>query len=1311
MAPCVDSCPAGISVQGYIALISRGKFKEAYELIKNKCPLPGVIGRICPHPCEIQCNRKEIDESISICTLKRASFDYNFDEDVKNQNIEKRSEKVAIIGSGPSGLTVAYNLLKKGYQVTIFEELPVVGGMLSVGIPEYRLPRNVIKKEIDAIKKMGVRIKLNTKIGKDFTIKELFKKGFKAIFIGVGAHKSRRLGIKGEDFLGVYTGVDFLRNINLKNNIKIGKKVAIIGGGDVAIDSARTALRMGCEPYILYRRTRDEMPSRDYEIKEAEIEGISIQYLVMPTKILGKNGKVIGLECVKMKLGRKDKSGRKRPIPIKNSEFVVKADAVISAIGQYSDLSFISGDIESSKYNTIIIDENTCSTSVEGIFAGGDCVSGPSIAINAIASGNIASDSIDRYLKGENFKIDSEIKEKKIVNFDEIDTSEVEVNKRLEQDILSLENRKNNFKEVERGFTKEQAIEEAKRCLNCGICSECNECIKVCERECINPDENDEIVELEVGSIILSPGMENFNPKIKKEYGYKRFDNVITSIEFERLLSATGPFEGEVLRPSDKRSPKSIAFIQCIGSRDDTLDNNFCSAICCTYATKEAIIAKEHIKGVETHIFYMDMRTYGKGFQEYYDKAVQEYKVKYTRCRVSHVEEIYPTKNLKIIFETEDGIYQKNEFDMVVLSVGLKPGEKILEMSKKFGIEVNKYGYCETNILSPLETTREGIFVAGTFQSPKDIPDSVAQAGGASVKAGALILEERGKLIKKKEYPIEKDICSEPRIGVFICHCGINIVGVVDVKSVVEYSKNLPDVVYIEDNLYTCSQDTQEIIKQKIVEHNLNRVVVASCTPTTHEPIFQSTIREAGLNPYLFNLASLREHCSWVHRNDPEKATEKAKQIVALSVEKVRQNKEIRKTPVKITPNCLVIGGGVAGMTAALDIANQGFEVHLLEKESKLGGNLNRIQYLLTDDNPKVFLKDIIEKIKNNKNIKVYKNSKILDFKGFIGNFKLNFKYGKEKMELDIGTVVVALGGEEYKPNEYSYRKDDRIITQLELEKIITDGDFSANKIVMIQCVGSRNEERQYCSRLCCAEAIKNALRIKEINQKADIFILHKDIRTYGFREEFYNKAREKGVFFLKYEDRKDIDVKILENKINVRVNDKILKRKLEIKPDMLILSGATIPTIENERIAKLLRIPLNQHKFFLEAHMKISPVDFPTAGIFLCGNAHSPKFLDETIAQASAAAGRVCTVLSKETAEVEGIPVLIDDESCTGCGICEENCPHDAIRVNKTIGKAEITEILCKGCGLCSNVCPSGVPYLRQFESKQLFSMIEVLT
>ncbi len=847
---------------------------------------------------------------------------------------------------------------------------------------------------------------------------------------------------------------------------------------------------------------------------------------------------------------------------------------------------------------------------------------------------------------------------------------------------------------------------DKEQCMGCGLCEQ------YCKANAVKYDDKENKMELKVGSIVLSPGFETFDPSIKSEYGYGIFDNVITSMQFERILNASGPFAGSVLRPSDGKHPMKIAWIQCIGSRDVKVDRKYCSAVCCTYATKEAIIAKEHTKGTECHIFYMDMRTFGKGFDEYYERAKREYNVRYTRCRVANVEEIPETKDLKIIFRTDDGELKEEIFNLVVLSVGLEPSVYIKELGAQFGIELNEYGFCSTNLFTPLETTRPGIYVSGAFASPKDIPDTVSQACGAAIKASSSISSQRNTLVTIEEYPPEIDVTGkEPRIGVFCCHCGINIGGIVDVPAVTEYAKTLHNVVHAEHNLYTCSQDTQSKIREKIQEHNLNRVIVASCTPRTHEPLFQKTVKEAGLNPYLFELTSTREHSSWVHKNDPEKATEKAKYLVAMAVEKVRRNKLVHKTPVKCKNAALIIGGGIAGLTAAQDLAVQGSKVYIIEKEKELGGNLRNIHHTLTGEDPGKILKDIIENINADLTIKVFKEATLTNLNGYIGNFTANiYEKGLEKnSEVDIGAIIVATGAKELKPKgKFLYGEDPRVMTQLELDKLISMNASNWNTVVMIQCVGSRNDDRPYCSRVCCSEAVKNAIKLKEQNPDLNIYILYRDLRTYGFREKYYRQAREKGIFFIQYNDEDEPVISKDGDKLRISLNDHILKKKLIFKPDVIVLSAATVPYQENEELAKILKIPLTEHGFFLEAHMKIKPVDFAAAGIFLCGTGHSPKFIDESISQASGAASRAMTVISKEEIETEGVSILIDEKRCAGCGICEANCAYDAIKVNPERGVAEVTDVLCKGCGTCSNVCPSSVPYLRQFEPKQLMAIIE---
>ncbi|UCE75493.1 MAG: CoB--CoM heterodisulfide reductase iron-sulfur subunit A family protein [Methanomassiliicoccales archaeon] len=841
------------------------------------------------------------------------------------------------------------------------------------------------------------------------------------------------------------------------------------------------------------------------------------------------------------------------------------------------------------------------------------------------------------------------------------------------------------------------------KCIGCGLCEQ------YCKANAVNYSDEEEKKVLNVGSIVLSPGFETFDPSVKSEYGYGRFSNVVTSIQFERILSASGPYAGHVLRPSDGKHPMKIAWIQCVGSRDEQVGKGYCSAVCCTYATKEAIIAKEHTAGTDCTIFYMDMRTYGKGFEEYYNIAKDEYGVNYIKCRIPHIEEIPETKDLKIIYRDEKGEQKEEIFNLVVLSVGMEPSEDFKEIADKFGIELNEYGFCDTNYFSPLKTSRPGVFVGGSFSSPKDIPDAVAQASGVASKASGSISSERNSLVTVKEYPEEIKIGDEPRIGVFCCHCGINIGGIVDVPAVTEFAKTLPNVVHTEHNLYTCSQDTQDKIKDAIKEHNLNRVIVASCTPRTHEPLFQNTIREAGLNPYLFDLTSTREHVSWVHKNDPKKATEKAKHMVAMAVEKVRRNKLVHRSSVESEKAALIIGGGIAGMTAALDLADQGFLAYIIEKENVLGGNLRNIYHLLSEGDPQKELAAFIEKVEKNPNIEVFINATLESLSGYIGNFIAKVKQGDECKELKAGAIIVATGAKEFKPvGQYLYGQDPRVMTQLEFDKKLHDEGFSGKNIVMIQCVGSREKGREYCSRICCTEAIKNALVVKELNPDANVYVLYRDIRTYGFREKIYREAREKGVLFLRYTTDKKPLVDKDGDDLKVTVHNANIKKDIVIRPDVVVLSAATVPYEENGELGQVIKVPLTAQSFFLEAHMKIKPVDFATAGIFLCGTCHSPKFIDETISQASGAASRATTLMSKKELFTEGVSAVVDEVRCAGCGLCEENCAYDAIKVDEETGIAEVNEVLCMGCGACSCICPSNVPYLRQFEPKQLIAMVD---
>ena len=841
-------------------------------------------------------------------------------------------------------------------------------------------------------------------------------------------------------------------------------------------------------------------------------------------------------------------------------------------------------------------------------------------------------------------------------------------------------------------------------CIGCGICAE--ECVA----KAVEYELKDSVMEFQVGSIILCPGFEEFDARLKKEYGYGECKNVVTSIEFERMLSATGPYFGTVLRPSDGEVPRKVAFIQCVGSRDEKVGNPYCSSVCCMYAIKEAIIAGEHTEGLKPSIFFMDVRAFGKEFEDYRERAEKEYGVKmYRGSRVASVDEDPETKNLFLRYSIGDET-NTEEFDLVVLSVGMRPAADGEFLSKKLGFKLNKYGFCETDVYSPLSTSRPGIFVSGSFSSPKDIPTTVAEASGAVAKAAALISDVRNTRVTEKEDVPEIDVTGqEPRIGVFVCHCGINIGGTVKVPAVVEYAKTLPGVVFAGENIFTCSSDTQEKMKEVVKEHRLNRVVVASCTPRTHEPLFQNTIREAGINPYLFEMANIRDQCSWIHMHEPEKATKKSKDLVRMAVAKARLLEPLKKSKLGVLHSTVVVGGGLAGMTAALDIADQGYPVHLIEKEGQLGGNLVKLHHKEGDRKPKEFMNELIGKVRDAENITVHLNTEVKEVGGFVGNFKVKTTDG----DIETGTIIVATGANEYKPSEYLYGQDKRVVTQLELEKQLDEKTLKAKKVVMIQCVGSRNEKVPYCSRICCSNAVKNAIDIKKAHPSTEVYILHKDIRTYGFREDLYREAGDLGVSFMRFPEGTMPAIGSKAGELEVTTYDTVLKEDVVIRPDLLVLSAGITPNEGNEELAKMLKVPLSKDGFFLEAHMKLRPVDFATEGIFLAGAAHWPKFIDETIAQASGAATRAVTIISKDFLETEGIIAAVNEMVCNGCGVCEPVCEYKAITIVKDPSnpdklKAVVNEGLCKGCGTCVAACPSAAMEQKGFKDAQMYAMID---
>mgnify|MGYP006278046205 CR=1 FL=1 len=1340
VSPCKDGCPARANVHGYIALAAQQKWAEAFHLIRERIPFPGVLGRICHHPCEEACNRCGLDEPVAIRDIKRFVADYFYDHpeleeeyrrvrearERKNQEegasyvdpfaVDKergKDRQVAIIGAGPAGLTCAAGLSKRGYRVEIFEEENKAGGMMHQVIPDFRLNKDYLQKEVEfIIRDHDLKVHYGKSFGKDFSLSDLKKKGFEAVFLAIGARLSKGMKLQGEEAEGVYPGLDFIRSVNreefAKGSLK-GKKVAVLGGGNVAMDAARMSLRLGADVAIVYRRSRKQMPATEEEIRMAEEEGIKFEMLTNPVKFNVENGKLSGMRCIRMRLGEPDDSGRRRPVPIEGSEFDFPCDMAIQAIGQKVQTKPLESEKLDLKWDLLISDEVTFQTSIPHVFAGGDVVTGPASVVEAIRAGHEAAVSIDRFLHNEDLA-EGRTDEPELADTPE--RERYEKTPRAEMPKRPAPERIYNFNEVTLTMSKEDVIREAKRCLDCGLCSECMECVAACGCGAVDHNMNERKRTVRVGAVIVSPGYEKFVPETTGSLGFDLYPNVVTSIQFERMLSASGPYNGHPVRPSDHEAPKKIAWLQCVGSRDESCDRPWCSSVCCMYATKEAVIAKEHLPGIETHIYYMDIRSFGKDFERYINRAKDEYGVVYRQTRVPRVQQNPVTKNLKVRY-VENGEVLEEEYDMVVLSVGMQPCEHLGDLSKLLQLQLNEYGFIRTDEYQKTRTGRPGIYAAGAVIEPKDIPESVTEASGAASEAASGLAESRGSEITVKTYPEERIIDDEePRVGVFICHCGTNIAGVVDVPEVVEQTRSLPGVVFADDVLYACSQDTQETIKQKIEQQGINRVVIASCTPRTHEPLFADTIREVGLNPFLVEMANIRDQCSWVHRDNPDLATEKAVELVKMTVNKAARLYPVQQQEVPLIQKALVLGGGIAGMTAALSVADQGFDVTLVEKEGKLGGRLNDIRLGFQKQNPGTLLEETIKNVNENEKIDVMLSSELEDIGGYVGNFKSTIRIPDGSKEIEHGVIIVATGADEYKPTEYLYGESDKVILQKDLEEQIAGNDIPADlrEVVMIQCVGSRDDDHPWCSRVCCSQALKNALALKEKSPETNIYVLYRDIRTYGFREDYlYRRAREKGIVFIRYEEEKPPEVSKKNGKIEVRIKDHVLNRMLTLHPDRLVLSAGMVPAF-NEPTARLLKVPLTQDGFFSEAHAKLRPVDFAADGIYLCGTAHSPRFVEESITQARAAAARALQILSKETLRTKGIVVTVNPRKCIACEVCVGVCSYDAREFDPVKGYVTVNEVLCQGCGACAVACPNGATQQNRFTRKQIYGMLEAL-
>jgi len=1326
VAPCRHACPVGQRAQGYIALIAQGRYREALRVIKEDNPFPSVCGRTCHHPCEGRCTRAMVDGAVSIMSLKRFVVDFAlaYGRDRVERVPRTRPEWVAVVGAGPAGLTAAHDLVRLGYGVTLYEALPVPGGMMRVGIPAHRLPKGVLQQDIDDILALGVVLKTNSPVHDPTT---LLAQGYNAVCLATGiSTRNPRLGIEGEDAAGAIPAATFLRQINLGEPVSVGRRVVVIGGGITAADAAAVARRLGAEEVTLVlSRMRGEIPAYQWEIDRVEEEGVRLLEQTAATRILTEKGQVVGVECARTLAGEvTDEQGRRRPRLDPGTAFTLAADTVIYTVGQSSDLSFLDA-----RFDDLTVDLETLASPIPGLFVAAGRKAGASFIIDAVALGHRLAASVDRYLQGLPLRPAAQATPP-VVKFsreelaEQVRQGEIELCERQQPALLPVPESVTSFREVVLGLTERQARIEASRCLQCGLCSECLACVYACGTNAIDHNMVERTDQVQVGAVILAPGYQVFNAELSQEYGLGRYPNVVTSLQFERLLSASGPTSGHVQRPSDNHRPKKIAFLQCIGSRDQAHD--YCSAVCCMYASKQAIMAKEHEPDTDVAIFLMDMRAFSKGYEEYYHRAEQRYGVRYVRCRVSAVKEEPQTGNLTLQYWNDSRLVQE-EFDLVVLSVGMETSPQVRELAGQLGVLLDKFGFCHTEFFTPLQTSRPGIFVAGPFREPKDIPETVIEASGSAALAAELLAPARGLLSRKAEYPAEREVGDEsPRVGVFVCHCGSNIAGFLDVAAVTEYARHLPHVAHAEQMLYTCSQDSVATIIQRIKELNLNRVVVAACTPRTHEPLFQDALRQAGLNPFLFEMANIRNQCSWVHSHEWDVATHKAKDLVRMSVARVARLEPLPTTRVAIQRSALVIGGGPAGMTAALSLAEQGFPVHLIEREAALGGGLRQLYFTYNGgSDPQAFRRELIARVMAHPRITVHLQTTLEETHGVVGNFTSRLRSASgQKTTIEHGVTIVATGSQPYRGQEYHYGQHPNILTQQAfgewLYKSVNQQSphlpiSHLQSLVMIQCVGAD----QFCGRTCCTEALQNALVLKEINPGADIWVLYKDIRTYGFREQVYTQARRRGVRFVRYDDthRPQVTIADTQSPITVSIHDPMLGQELRLPADYLVLSTPPVPATGVHELAQMLKVPTDAQGFFLEAHVKLRPVDFASEGVFMAGSCHYPKFLDEAIAQAQAAAARAANFLSKESLPAGGPIAIVEESKCTACLTCVRVCPYNvpAIRANLTgvggiVGAAYIDPVACHGCGQCVAECPARAINLMHYRRPQTQAKVVAL-
>ncbi|MDR1039494.1 MAG: FAD-dependent oxidoreductase [Deltaproteobacteria bacterium] len=1330
-SPCVVNCPANVNAHAYVSLAAEGRHREALEVILDSLPLPGTLGRICAHPCEGACRRARLEGPLAIRDIKRHVADR---ADINEAALAiprepAKDARVAIVGGGPAGLSCAYHLARAGIASTVLEAGEVLGGALRLGIPDYRLPPEVLDGEIGFIRSFsGCEIRTGTALGRDFTLDTLFAEGFRAVFLATGAWNPVPLGVPGEELPEVVSGIGFLKGVNQGRRPDLkGKAVLVLGGGNTALDAARSALRLGAEVTLAYRRGRAAMPAWSWEVDEALEEGVRLLEFRAPTGFeRGKRGGLVARLARAVPVG--DPRDRRAELRIEARGAIrFRCDLVVSAAGQAPSSEALRGEplIRFARGGRVEADPVTMETGRPGVFAGGDLQLGPAQAIDAVAAGKEAAASIARLVAGRDLRegraplaaaADSDYRE--IPD----DTRRVY---RVRQELRSPEERILDFGELGPGLSDEEALLEASRCLSCGLCSRCMRCVKACLPKALSEEthaQRDVIREIEVGAVVLAPGFDPFDPSDAITLRYRDCPNVVTSLEFERILSASGPFKGEMRRPGDGKEPQRIAWIQCVGSRDENLCGHvWCSSVCCMYAMKEARVAMEHAGGPDrlaAAIFFMDVRSHGKDFEKYYNRA-RDAGVRFVRSRI-HTLTPLPSGDVSLAYIDPSGASVSETFDMAVLSVGVKPPAGLPGLASAAGVRLNRDGFLETLPFAPANTSRSGVFACGAATEPKDIPQSVCDGSAAAGLAAESLAAARGTRTREREYPDERDTAADvPRIGVFVCRCGINIASVVDVDAVKEYAKGLPFVALASDSLFTCSADSQARIRDAIAEHGLNRVVVASCSPRTHEAMFRETLAQAGINRYLFEMANIRDQDSWVHRDSPGRATLKAKDLVRAAVAKAALLEPMRLTRTEVTREALVVGGGVAGLTAALSIAAQGFKAHLVERSAELGGRAREL--FLRDRDPAAFAGDLIRRAESHPLVEIRLESCPVSSEGFLGNFETVIQGPGGTSVIRHGATVLACGGQPHAPESYLYGSHPRVVLSLDVDRMLRGGGpetlAPGATYCFIQCVESRDDRRPYCSRTCCSHSMESALAILDRDPSAAVYVLYRDVRTYGFRERLYREARGRGVRFVRYdEDGPPAVAELEDGRLALSLYDPVLMRPLAFTADWLVLASGIDPVPMKEGIAEVFKAQLNAEGFLLEAHMKLRPVDLATDGQFLAGLAHYPKPVEESVSQAKAAAARACALLAKPFILTGGAVAECDPAKCAACLTCVRSCPFKVPRIvpneddPSQPGHAHMEPAICQGCGVCVSECPGKAIRLRLFTDEQLLAKVAAL-